>query len=50
MTKTIVTGANGLVGYAIRQINMPDTKYLARNDVDLTDFISTSKCFVELAP
>lgn len=50
MTKTIVTGANGLVGYAIRQMNLPNITYLARKDVDLTDFIPTKNRFVELAP
>jgi GDP-L-fucose synthase len=50
MKKTIVTGANGLVGYAIRQLNLPNTTYLAREDVDLTDFISTKNRFEELAP
>ena len=50
MTKTTVTGANGLVGYAIRQMNLPNTTYLARKDVDLTDFTATKNRFVELAP
>ena len=50
MTKTIITGANGLVGYAIRQMNLPNTTYLARKDVDLTDFTPTKNRFVELAP
>ena len=50
MTKTIVTGANGLVGHAIRQLKLPNTTYLAREDVDLTDFLSTKNRFVELAP
>ena len=50
MTKTIVTGANGLVGYAIRQLNLPDTTYLTREDIDLTDFKSTKNRFEEMAP
>ena len=50
MRKTIVTGANGLVGYAIRQLNLPNTTYLAREDVDLTDFATTKDRFEELAP
>ena len=50
MTRTIVTGANGLVGYAIRQLNLPNTTYLAREDIDLTDFSSTRDRFVELEP
>jgi GDP-L-fucose synthase len=50
MTKTIVTGANGLVGYAIRQLKLPNTTYLTREDMDLTDFATTNTCFQELAP
>ncbi len=50
MTKTIVTGADGLVGYAIRQINLSNTTYLARRDVDLTDFTTTKDRFLELKP
>jgi GDP-L-fucose synthase len=50
MTKMIVTGANGLVGYAIRQMNLPNTAYLTREDVDLTDFAATKNRFVELKP
>lgn len=50
MTKTIVTGANGLVGYAIRQLNLPNTTYLAREDIDLTNFATTNNSFLELAP
>jgi len=50
MTKTIVTGANGLVGYAMRQLKLPNTIYLAREDIDLTDFAATNTRFLELAP
>lgn len=50
MAKTIVTGANGLVGYAIRNLNLPDFIYLSRGIVDLTDFEATKKKFVELKP
>ena len=50
MTKTIVTGANGLVGNAIRLMNLANTAYLTREDVDLTDFTSTRNRFVELEP
>jgi len=48
MLKIIVTGANGLVGYAIRQINLPSTTFLTREDVDLTDFAATKNKFEEL--
>jgi GDP-L-fucose synthase len=50
MAKMIVTGANGLLGYAIRQMKLPNTSYLAREDVDLTDFEATKNLFVELEP
>lgn len=46
----VVTGANGLLGYAIRQMNLPNTTYLTREDVDLTDFEATKNLFVELKP
>lgn len=50
MAKTIVTGANGLVGYAIRQLKLPDFIYLTREVVDLTDFDAIKNKFVELSP
>ena len=50
MTKTLVTGANGLVGYAIRQLNNHNMLYLSREDVDLTDFNATRTSFDELSP
>lgn len=50
MTKTIVTGSDGLVGYAIRQQNLPGFVYLSRKDIDLTDFESTRNKFLELKP
>jgi GDP-L-fucose synthase len=48
MTKTIVTGSDGLVGYAIRQLNLPNFVYLTRREVDLTDFEATKNKFLEL--
>jgi GDP-L-fucose synthase len=50
MQKTVVTGANGLVGSAIRQLNLPNTSYLTHEDVDLTDFSNTKKWFEEKLP
>lgn len=50
MTKTIVTGANGLVGHAIRQLNLPEAAYLARENVDLTNFSQTKSQLLELKP
>jgi len=48
--KTLVTGANGLVGYALSQLGLADTNYLSRSDVDLTDFNSTKQKFLGLNP
>jgi GDP-L-fucose synthase len=50
MTKIIVTGANGLVGHAIRQMNLENSAYLSREDVDLTDFTATKNRFLDLKP
>lgn len=50
MAKTIVTGSGGLVGYAIRQLDLADFVYLTREDVDLTDFEATKSKFQGLAP
>ena len=47
MSKTMVTGADGLVGYAIREASIPDTTFLTRGDVDLTDFVATKNVFSE---
>lgn len=48
--KLLVTGANGLIGSAIRRANPPSTTYLGRNDLDLTDFAATKKVFMEIKP
>lgn len=48
--KTIVTGANGLVGYAINKLQNFNANYLTREDVDLTDFNATREIFLELKP
>lgn len=48
--KTLVTGAAGLVGYAIRQLNPKDTVYITRKEADLTDFAQTKKIFAEVKP
>lgn len=50
MPNTLVTGAGGLVGYAIRQMNLPDFIYLTHRDLDLTDFSATKTQFTELQP
>lgn len=50
MKKTLVTGAGGLVGYAIRQLNPKNFVYITRKDGDLTDFAQTKKIFEEIKP
>lgn len=50
MKKTLVTGAGGLVGYAIRQLNPDNFVYITRKDADLTDFAQTKKIFEEVKP
>lgn len=50
MKKTLVTGAGGLVGYAIRQLNPKNSVYITRKDTDLTDFAQTKKIFEEIKP
>ena len=48
--RTVITGANGLVGYAVRELNIPNATFLTRQDVDLTDFVKTSTTFSALNP
>lgn len=50
MKKALVTGAGGLVGYAIRQLNPKNTVYITRKDADLTDFTLTKKIFEKIKP
>lgn len=48
--KLLVTGSNGLVGSALRELNPPNTTFLTRDDVDLTDFAKTELIFAEHKP
>lgn len=50
MKRTLVTGAGGLVGYAIRKLNPKNTVYITRKDGDLTDFVLTKKIFKKVKP
>ena len=47
---TLVTGAGGLVGYAIRKLDPKDTMYISRKDGDLNDFGKTKKIFMSIKP
>lgn len=48
--KLLVTGSNGLVGSALRELNPKNTIFLTRDDVDLTDFAKTNLIFAEHQP
>ncbi len=50
MDKTLVTGADGLLGFAIRKLNPPNTIYITRKDVDLTNFEKTRVVFENIRP
>ena len=50
MEKILVTGANGLVGYAIKKLNPSNAVYINRQDVDLSDFEKTKTLFQTIAP
>lgn len=52
MKELLVTGANGLIGSAVRRVHGENDKvvYLIKNDVDLTDFEKTKKVFQKYAP
>lgn len=50
MERTLVTGAGGLVGYAIKKLNPPNTVYITRSDADLTDFDKTKALFESIKP
>ena len=47
---TLVTGADGLVGSAIKRLNLPNAVYLTHADLDLTDFEETKKTFAKIKP
>lgn len=48
--KILVTGADGLVGSAIKRLNPSNAVFLGRADVDLTDFKKTVKVFKKYKP
>ncbi len=50
MKKTLVTGAGGLVGYAIQKLNPDNFIFITRKDADLTDFAATKKIFEKIKP
>ena len=50
MGTTLVTGANGLVGYAFRKMNNPDFIFVTREDADLTNYAQTKNLFERIHP
>ena len=50
MNKTLVTGSDGLLGFALKQLNVNNTSFLSRKDVDLVDFHATSNKFADIKP
>jgi GDP-L-fucose synthase len=50
MSKILVTGSNGLVGSAIKQLNLKDVVFIGHQDVDLTDFNKTKEYFADIKP
>lgn len=51
MSDTIlITGANGLVGSAVRRLNPKNAVFLGKKDLDLLDFAATKKVFLEIQP
>lgn len=47
---TLVTGADGLVGSALREIAGNDFHFVTRHDADLTDFSATFSLFSSIKP
>jgi len=50
MQRILVTGSDGLIGSAIKRLNLPNTTYLGHGNVDLTDKQATIDKFLELNP
>lgn len=48
--KLLITGANGLVGSAIKRLDPPNAVYLTHEDLDLTDFAKTKEVFNDIKP
>ncbi|MCX5699131.1 MAG: GDP-L-fucose synthase [Candidatus Omnitrophica bacterium] len=50
MAKLLVTGAGGLIGYALKSLKLSEAVYLTRKDADLTDFAQTKEIFNKIKP
>lgn len=50
MPKILITGASGMVGSAIKRLNLVDGIFIDKNDLDLTDFEKTKNYFAKKSP
>lgn len=50
MSKLLVTGSGGLIGYAVKSLALSDVVYIERKDADLTDFSATKAIFNKNKP
>jgi GDP-L-fucose synthase len=50
MARILVTGSGGLIGYALKDLNLHDAFFATRADADLTDYEETKKLFSEVQP
>lgn len=50
MTKILVTGSDGLVGHALRELEPSDCYFATRADADLTNYDETLRLFTEVKP
>jgi GDP-L-fucose synthase len=48
--RLLVTGSNGLVGSAIRELNPDNVEFISREDADLTDFPTSEILFKKYSP
>jgi GDP-L-fucose synthase len=50
MSELLITGSEGLVGTALRNLSLNKAKYISRKDVDLTNFDAVRDLFLKLQP
>lgn len=50
MSRILVTGSSGLIGYALKDMNLDDCFFATRTDADLTDYDQTKKLFSRVRP
>jgi len=50
MARILVTGSGGLIGHALKDLNLQDCFFATRADADLTDYEETKKLFSRVRP